>query len=153
MSLNVKFTKLTDDAVIPQYQTAGSVGMDLSAIMDVELRPFVPTKVPTGLIVHLTPRIEGQVRPRSGLSLKGVTVFNSPGTIDSDYTGELVVILVNINPIPYMVKKGDRVAQLVIAKVLRVTPQETEEDIEETILRLSEIQTTRGPKGFGSTGT
>ncbi|MCA6484080.1 MAG: dUTP diphosphatase [Chitinophagaceae bacterium] len=152
MSLNLKFTKLTDTAVIPAYATEGSVGMDLTSIADVVLLPMVPTLVPTGLVVELTSRIEAQVRPRSGLSLKGVTVFNSPGTIDSDYRGELKVILLNINKEPYHVKAGDRIAQLVIAKVFRAVPYEREEDLLPVNIQLASVPLVRGTGGFGSTG-
>lgn len=152
MSLNLKFTKLTEEAVIPSYATAGSVGMDLTSVAEVILEPMKPTLVPTGLIVELTPRIEAQVRPRSGLSLKGVTVFNAPGTIDSDYRGELKIILLNINKEPYIVKPGDRVAQLVIAKVFRVFSYEAEEDIEDIDMRIAAMGIVRGTGGFGSTG-
>ncbi|MDO9382010.1 MAG: dUTP diphosphatase [Hyphomicrobiaceae bacterium] len=133
---------------LPAYQTEGSAGLDLLAAIDETmpwiLQPRDRTAVPTGLTLELPPGTEAQVRPRSGLAWKhGITVLNSPGTIDSDYRGEVQVILINLGSEPFMIRRGERIAQLVIAPVTRATLAAT--------LVLS--QTKRGAGGFGSTGT
>ncbi len=133
---------------LPAYETAGAAGMDLRAAVP-EDRPLMilPGKralVPTGLILEIPEGFEGQVRPRSGLALKhGVTCLNTPGTIDWDYRGEVKVLLVNLGEDDFLVTRGMRVAQLVIAPVARVA-------IEEQSLS---GDTPRGTGGFGSTGT
>ena len=133
---------------LPAYETAGASGMDLRAAVP-EDRPLLilPGKralVPTGLIFELPEGMEGQVRPRSGLALKnGITCLNTPGTIDSDYRGELKVLLINLGDEDFVVTRGMRVAQMVFATVTR-TP------VEERSLSGS---TARGAGGFGSTGT
>lgn len=151
--LNILVHLAHPDAKLPTYATPGSVGADLTAVEDVVLPHLVPTLVPTGIILELTDRVEAQVRPRSGLSLKGVTVFNSPGTIDSDYRGELKVILINVNPEPFTVRKGDRIAQLVIAKALRPHLYLDKSALltEEELIVLGS-ETLRGAGGFGSSG-
>lgn len=117
--------------------------MDLCAVEDVELRPGKPEAVPTGLQIEIPPGYEGQVRPRSGLALRhSITVPNAPGTIDPGYRGELRVILLNLGNAPYLVRRGDRIAQLVIARY------EAIEWEEETELNRSR----RGDGGFGSSG-
>jgi dUTP pyrophosphatase len=119
--------------------------MDLRAFIggDIVIPPLGRAKIPTGLFMEIPSGYEGQVRPRSGLALRsGVTVLNSPGTIDSDYRGELEVILINLGAEPFTVKNGDRIAQMVISPVLRADIAEAE--------TLSE--TKRGGGGFGSTG-
>lgn len=130
---------------LPAYATPGSAGMDLIAALDAPLRldPGARALVPTGIALALPPGYEAQVRPRSGLALKhGVTLLNSPGTIDSDYRGELRVILVNLGAAPYLVERGTRIAQLVVAPVAHVAWGERAElDI-----------TDREAGGFGSTG-
>ena len=130
---------------LPRYQTEGSAGLDLLADIDGEwtLAPLERRAVPTGLALALPEGFEGQVRPRSGLALKnGVTCLNSPGTIDSDYRGEVQVILANLSTTPFHLRRGERIAQLVVAPVVRAA--------------LVEVQvlpvTTRGSGGFGSTG-
>jgi dUTP pyrophosphatase len=133
---------------LPEYQTEGSAGLDLLAAIDETmpwiLQPRDRTAVPTGLTLELPPGTEAQVRPRSGLAWKhGITVLNSPGTIDSDYRGEVQVILINLGSEPFMIRRGERIAQLVIAPVTRANLAAT--------LVLS--QTKRGAGGFGSTGT
>jgi len=143
----VKFKKNHPDAVIPQYKTNGSAGMDLHFIIPDNyseriLRPRQPVLLSTGLNVEISEGYEGQVRSRSGLALKGVVVANSPGTIDSDYRGPLGVILVNISPESITISHLDRIAQLVIAPVSKA--------IIEEVTKLSETE--RGEKGFGSTG-
>jgi dUTP pyrophosphatase len=141
----VKVRKKDPLAVLPQYETEGAAGMDLRAFTVEEIRipPLGRAKIPTGLFFEIPPGFEGQVRPRSGLAFRsGVTVLNSPGTIDSDYRGELEVIIINLGSEPFTIKNNDRIAQLVIAPVYRAEIAETE--------TLSE--TKRGGGGFGSTG-
>lgn len=130
---------------LPNYETSASAGMDLRANLaePITLNPLERAIVKTGLFIELPMGYEAQVRPRSGLAAKkGVTVLNSPGTIDADYRGEIGVILVNLSNEPFVVENGERVAQLVIAKHERAVWMAAEE--------LSE--TTRGEGGFGSTG-
>lgn len=125
--------------------TGGAAGMDLASAADgpITIAPGQRLGIPTGWSMELPPGYEAQVRPRSGLSLRhGVTVVNAPGTIDSDYRGEIVVLLVNLGQAPYTIAPGDRVAQMVIAPVARATVEEASE--------LSE--TARGAGGFGHTG-
>jgi len=125
--------------------TDGAAGMDLASAADgpIAMAPGQRLGVPTGLTMELPPGYEAQVRPRSGLSLRhGITVVNAPGTIDSDYRGEVVVLLVNLGQQPYVIAPGDRVAQMVIAPVSRAVVEEATE--------LS--QTGRGSGGFGHTG-
>jgi dUTP pyrophosphatase len=134
-----------DPLPLPRYETALAAGMDLRADIDAErtLRPLERLAVPTGLALALPPGYEGQVRPRSGLALKhGVTLLNSPGTLDADYRGEVHIILVNLSQEPFTLRRGDRVAQLVVAPVTRVELQEV------AVLEA----TPRGEGGFGSTG-
>jgi len=130
---------------LPEYQTAGSAGMDLKADVDGEIviPPMGRAKVPTGIALSIPPGVEGQVRPRSGLAIRhGVTCLNAPGTIDSDYRGEVCVILANFGEEPFSVRRGDRVAQIVFSPTLRARFQV-----------VSELEgTTRGEGGFGHTG-
>jgi dUTP diphosphatase len=128
---------------LPRYMTAGAAGMDLLADVDVVLAPGERRLVPTGLTVAIPPGYEGQVRPRSGLAARdGVTVLNAPGTIDSDYRGEIQVLLVNLGTAPVRLGRGDRIAQLVVAPVTSVVWGE--------VAALPE--SARGAGGFGSTG-
>jgi dUTP pyrophosphatase len=132
---------------LPAYETAQAAGMDLrAAVPDDEpltLRPGSRFPVPTGLAFALPPGFEGQVRPRSGLAFKhGVTCLNTPGTVDADYRGEVKVILVNHGEEDFVIRRGERIAQLVIAPVVQATWVEVE-SLEETA---------RGAGGFGSTG-
>lgn len=130
---------------LPSYATPGASGADVAAAVeeDVVLGPMERRAIPTGLVVAVPPGYEVQVRPRSGLALRqGVTVANAPGTVDSDYRGELMVILVNLSKKNYTVRRGERVAQLVLAPVVQGTFSERDE------LPPSE----RGSGGFGSTG-
>lgn len=149
-AVTVKVTRLAHgaDLPLPAYQTEGSAGLDLLAATDpahpLFIAPGTRTAVPTGLVLELPPGFEGQVRPRSGLALKqGLTVLNAPGTVDSDYRGEVQVILVNLSFETATVRRGERIAQLIIAPVRRANLVESE--------ALS--QTERGAGGFGSTGT
>jgi dUTP pyrophosphatase len=130
---------------LPRYQTDGAAGLDLLADIDGEwtLAPMERRAIPTGLQIALPEGFEGQVRPRSGLALRhGVTCLNSPGTIDSDYRGEVQVILANLSTVPFRLRRGERIAQLVVAPVVRAALVEVE------VLPV----TTRGSGGFGSTG-
>ncbi len=132
---------------LPHFQSDDAAGMDLVAALapdrDVVLSPGDRALIPTGLGIELPRGFEAQIRPRSGLALKdGITVLNSPGTIDADYRGEIGVILVNFGQKPFSVKRGARIAQLVVSRVERVVLQESE--------RLT--VSVRGAKGFGSTG-
>jgi len=133
------------DELLPAYQTEGSAGMDLLAAVDGEvvIPPMGRALIPTGVAVSLPPGVEGQVRPRSGLAIRhGVTCLNSPGTVDSDYRGEICVILVNLGGEAFPVRRGDRIAQIVFSRALRA--------------RLSVVDdldgTGRGSGGFGHTG-
>jgi len=133
---------------LPAYQSAGAVGLDLMAAVPagapLVIAPGGRTAVPTGLAFALPPGVEGQIRPRSGLALRyGVTVLNSPGTLDPDYRGELHVILANFGEAPFPVARGARIAQLVLSATVQASICE--------VANLDE--TTRGVRGFGSTGT
>lgn len=142
----VRFQRLSPAAVMPAYATAGAAGMDLSACIPAPLTiaPGAIIVVPTGWALAIPAGFEGQVRPRSGLSTKfGVTVPNAPGTIDSDYRGELKVALINLGKEPFEVTPGMRIAQLVIAPVVQARLREVD-SLDATI---------RGAGGFGSTGT
>ncbi|CAD5288359.1 deoxyuridinetriphosphatase [Bosea sp. 62] len=134
------------DLPLPAYETAGAAGLDLRAALPggpLRLEPGARLLVPTGLVLELPVGTEGQVRPRSGLALRhGVTLLNTPGTIDADYRGEVGVILINHGGEAFTIRHGDRIAQLVVAAVLQAGIVEVEE--------LS--KTTRGAGGFGSTG-
>lgn len=131
---------------LPTYATPGASGADVGAAVseDVDLGPRERRAIPTGLVLAVPPGYEVQVRPRSGLALRhGVTVANAPGTVDSDYRGELLVILVNLGSTSFTVRRGDRIAQLVLAPVFQGTFAESED--------LPPTQ--RGTGGFGSTGS
>lgn len=141
----VKILRLAngDDLPLPAYGTPGAAGMDLRAAEDAVLKPGARFLMPTGFAIALPDRHEAQVRPRSGLAVKhGVTVLNSPGTIDSDYRGEIKVPLINHGTSDFVIKKGDRIAQMIVAVVARATLQEV------TVLD----DTARGDNGFGSSG-
>ena len=136
----------TSNNPLPAYETVNSAGMDLRAYLPegpVTLAPMQRFLVPTGLYMEIPVGYEGQVRPRSGLALKsGITVLNTPGTIDADYRGQVGVILINLSDKPFVINSGDRVAQLVIARCEQVEPVQVEV--------LSETE--RGAGGFGHTG-
>jgi dUTP pyrophosphatase len=144
-TVKVRRTRPSSDLPLPAYQTALAAGMDLHADLDADLKleSLERAAVPTGLSIELPPGFEGQIRPRSGLALKqGITCLNTPGTIDADYRGEVKVILVNLSNAPVTLKRGDRIAQLVIAAVARATLIEAD----------ALTGTVRGSGGFGSTG-
>ena len=131
---------------LPSYETINSAGMDLRAYLpdgEMVVKPMQRSLVPTGLFMEIPVGYEGQVRPRSGLAIKsGITVLNSPGTIDADYRGEVKVILINLSDQEFVIKSGDRIAQLVIAKCEQMEVVDVE--------TLSETE--RGAGGFGHTG-
>lgn len=142
-SMKIRIRKTKPDAILPVYATEGAAGLDLCAAEGGTLLPGSRRAIPTGIAIELPPGYEGQVRPRSGLARKhGIGMVNAPGTIDSDYRGEIHVLLVNLGRDPWVWDPGDRIAQLVIARVERVELVEADE--------LSETE--RGEKGFGSTG-
>jgi dUTP pyrophosphatase len=141
----VRFKKVRPGAIAPRYMSAGAAGLDLASAADeaITLAPGARAAVPTGLAFEIPHGYEGQVRPRSGLARKhGVTLTNAPGTIDSDYRGEVQVLLVNLGDAPHVIEPGDRIAQLVIAPVSIAALEEAE--------ALGE--TKRGDGGFGHTG-
>ena len=147
--MRLGFKKVHKDAKLPTYAHDGDAGMDVYAVDDVKLQDSRPTIVSTGLVAEIPKGYEIQVRPRSGLATKGVTVWNSPGTIDQGYTGIIGIILCYLSPnkdettVKYFdIKKGDRIAQLVISKVTRAEIVEVD--------KVSETE--RGSGGFGSTG-
>jgi len=130
---------------LPFYSTVHSAGMDLRAFLPkpVVLQPMARALIPTGLFIEVPEGYEAQVRPRSGLAIKnGITVLNSPGTIDADYRGEVGVILINLSNEPFTIQNGDRIAQMVIAKYEKITWNQ--------VVQLSETE--RGAGGFGSSG-
>ncbi|MDP3232032.1 MAG: dUTP diphosphatase [Myxococcales bacterium] len=145
VTVNVRRVRANADLELPRYQSELAAGMDLRADLDADLvlKPLERSLVATGLSLEIPPGFEGQVRPRSGLAAKqGLTVLNAPGTIDADYRGEVKVLLVNLSSESVTLKRGDRIAQLVVAAVTRA--------------RLVEVgtlsETARGSAGFGSTG-
>ena len=141
--MKVLFRRIDPTAKLPEYAHPGDAGMDVFSVEDVVLPPGGRALVRTGLVMQLPPDAEAQVRPRSGLALKhGVTVLNAPGTIDAGYRGEVGVILVNHGKTPFSVERGMKVAQIVVAPVVRAEIAETDET----------DATARGAGGFGSTG-
>ena len=144
-TVTVKFQRHADDVILPDYATPGAAGMDIAAHLDtaVTLAPFARAAIATGFSMQLPSGYEAQIRPRSGLALKhGVTVANAPGTIDSDYRGEVAVILINLSQQDYTITPGMRIAQMVIAPVTHCRFEDT--------LQLD--MSDRGAGGFGSTG-
>ena len=145
LKLKLNIVNKSNNAM-PAYETVNSAGMDLRAYLpdgELVIKPMQRALVPTGLFMEIPVGYEGQVRPRSGLAIKsGITVLNSPGTIDADYRGEVKVILINLSDVDFMIKSGDRIAQLVVAKCEHMEVIEIE--------TLSETE--RGAGGFGHTG-
>ena len=149
-ALRIKVLRLAhaEGLDLPAYQSDGAAGMDLLAAVPsaapLRLAPGKRALVPTGLVLELPPGFEAQVRPRSGLALRhGITVLNSPGTIDCDYRGEVMVLLANLGDAPFVLRRGERVAQLVVQRVERAC-----------LVEVAQIaQTQRGAGGFGSTGS
>ena len=141
--MKLKIKKLNPEAIIPAYQTKEAAGFDLHSIEDIVLNPGERKLIATGLAFEIEYGYEVQIRPRSGLAFKhGITVLNTPGTIDSDYRGEIKVLLINHSNEKFEIKKGDRIAQAVVAPVIQAKIVEVDE--------LSD--TARGESGFGSTG-
>jgi len=142
--LKVKIS-LSDGALLPEYATSAASGMDLFAYIyePITIRPMERILIPTGIKIGIPVGYEGEIRPRSGLAYRyGITVLNSPGTIDSDYRGEIKVLLINFGDKPYTIKKGDRIAQIVFKKTV-MAEWSVVEMLPESI---------RGEGGFGSTG-
>ena len=141
--MTVKFRRIDPSASLPSYAHPGDAGMDIRSMEELTIEPGARSLVHTGLVMILPQGYEAQVRPRSGLALKnGVTVLNTPGTIDAGYRGEVGVILANFGSEPFRVEKGSKIAQIVVAPCTRA-------EIEETV----EVDATeRGEGGFGSTG-
>lgn len=145
ISLKIKRLPHAGDLPLPKYQTEHAAGMDLMAAVDGEVvvGPGLWALVPTGLAVEIPPGYEAQIRPRSGLALKhGIGLVNAPGTIDADYRGEVGVILINFGPAPFVIRRGDRIAQMVLGRVYQADVEVTED--------LS--ATDRHDGGFGHTG-
>jgi len=141
----LKIKKLYEDVEIPNYQTDGAAGMDIKAYLTepIKLNPFERKLIPTGIKIELPKNYEAQIRPRSGLSIKhGITLINCIGTIDEDYRGEICVPIVNLSNEDFTINNGDRIAQMVIAPVIKAELQVVQD--------LSD--TKRGDGGFGSTG-
>ena len=141
----IQIKKLSSDVLTPKYETAGSSGMDIAAYVkqDLIINPGDKALIPTGFSLSIPQGYEVQIRPRSGLAAKkSITVLNTPGTIDADYRGEVKVILINFGKEKFSVKKGERIAQMVVCRVTQAQLEEVEE--------LS--ATSRGAGGFGSTG-
>ena len=146
IALPVRILPHGEGLALPAYQTADSAGLDLVAAVEAAmvLQPGERALVPTGLAIALPSGYEAQIRPRSGLAFKhGLTVLNSPGTVDADYRGEVKVLMINLGQEPFAVKRGERIAQMVVAPVTQIAWQPVA-DLEETA---------RGAGGFGSTGT
>lgn len=143
--LSVAVCRLRPDAVLPVYATEHAAGMDLCAALDAPttLQPGERQRLPTGIALAIPVGYEGQVRPRSGLAFRhGVTMVNTPGTIDADYRGEICVLMINLGQEPVEISPGDRIAQLVIAPVMQVS-----------LLPVAQLdETARGAGGFGHTG-
>lgn len=148
-SVKIKITRVGSqnaDLPLPRYMTELSSGLDLFAavLQDTTLNPGERTLIPTGIALALPPGYEAQIRPRSGLALQyGVTLLNSPGTIDADYRGEIGLILINHGEKPFVIRRGDRMAQMIISKIYRASLQE-EDALDNT---------GRNSGGFGHTGT
>jgi dUTP pyrophosphatase len=145
VTIRVKRLDGNQDIALPSYESEGASGLDLRAAVDKDLtlHPGDITLVPTGLAISLPMGYEAQIRPRSGLALKhGVGMVNSPGTIDSDYRGEIGLVLINWSRVPFVIKRGDRIAQMVVTRVSRAE-----------VLEVERLETThRGEGGFGHSG-
>jgi dUTP pyrophosphatase len=145
VTLKIKRSDNNQDLPLPAYETDGSSGLDIRALVDepVILEPGDIRLIPTGFSVSIPPGYEGQIRPRSGLALKhGIGMVNSPGTIDSDYRGEIGIVIINWSDRPFTIRRGDRIAQMVITRVCRAE-----------IFEVEDLSTTeRGKGGFGHSG-
>jgi dUTP pyrophosphatase len=144
--VKVLIRKLDPAVKLPEYKTNGASGMDIIAFIKkpISLKPKMSSIIPTGLSVAFSKDYEIQIRPRSGLAAKNsITILNTPGTIDSDYRGEIKVIIYNHGKEEFVINSGDRIAQMILSPVLKIELEETNDDLPETI---------RGEGGFGSTG-
>ena len=140
----VKFVKIHEDAIIPDYAHKGDAGMDLYSVVDEIIEPMSWKKIPTGLCVELPKNTEGQVRTKSGIAYNyGVFVLNTPGTVDECYQGEIGVVLYNLNKTPFVIKKGQKIAQFVINEVCYCKTKQVQK---------LNTKSDRGQGGFGSTG-
>ena len=142
----IQIKKLSNEVLTPKYETPGSSGMDIAAYIneDIIINSGDKALIPTGFSLSIPQGYEVQIRPRSGLAIKkGITILNTPGTIDSDYRGEVKVVLINLSKDKFTVQNGERIAQMVVCPIEQVSVEEVKE--------LSE--TDRGTSGFGSTGT
>jgi dUTP pyrophosphatase len=140
----IKLKRLADEAIIPKYAHTDDAGADIYSLETCTLEPLQRKAIATGISVEIPPGFEIQVRPKSGLALKhGITVLNTPGTIDAGYRGEIKVILINLGSEPFVVEKGQKIAQLVTATVARMEFTEVVEELSSSL---------RGEGGFGSTG-
>jgi len=146
IEVKIKRTRPDRDIPLPAYMTSHSAGMDLCADIDADvvIKPLERTLIPTGISIALPEGFEAQIRPRSGLAIKyGISLVNSPGTIDADYRGEIKAIMINHGETPFVVKRGERIAQMVVHEVSRVEWKEVE----------GHDSTERGEGGFGHTGS
>ena len=144
--IKIQIKKLSNSVIIPKYETSGSSGMDIAAHVEnnIIINPGEKALISTGFSIAIPRGYEVQIRPRSGLAAKkNITVLNTPGTIDADYRGEIKVILINLGKEKFIIKNGERVAQMVVCPVVQASLEEVKE--------LSDTQ--RGSGGFGSTGT
>ncbi len=145
LNIDIEILDHASDLPIPKYQTEGAAGMDLYAALSkpIDLRPFERTLIPTGLKISLPKNLEAQIRPRSGLAYThGISILNSPGTIDSDYRGEIKILLINLGQDKFVIEHSSRIAQLIITPIIQVKLK--------VVLALN--KTKRGQSGFGSTG-
>ena len=145
LKIDIEILDNASDLPIPKYQTEGAAGMDLYAALSksIVLRPLERTIIPTGLKISLPKNLEAQIRPRSGLAYThGISILNSPGTIDSDYRGEIKILLINLGQDKFVVEHSSRIAELVIAPIIQAKLK--------VVLALN--KTKRGHRGFGSTG-
>ena len=145
LKIDIEILDNASDLPIPKYQTEGASGMDLYAALSkpIVLRPLERTLIPTGLKISLPKNLEAQIRPRSGLAYThGISILNSPGTIDSDYRGELKILLINLGQDKFVIEHSSRIAQLIIAPIIQAKLK--------VVLALN--KTKRGHRGFGSTG-
>ena len=145
LNIDIEILDYAIDLPVPKYQTEGAAGMDLYAALSkpIVLRPLERTLIPTGLKISLPKNLEAQIRPRSGLAYThGISILNSPGTIDSDYRGEIKILLINLGQDKFVIEHGSRIAQLIIAPIIQAKLK--------VVLALN--KTKRGHRGFGSTG-
>ena len=145
LKIDIEILDNASDLPIPKYQTEGASGMDLYAALSkpIILRPLERTLIPTGLKISLPKNLEAQIRPRSGLAYtNGISILNSPGTIDNDYRGEIKILLINLGQDKFVIEHGSRIAQLIIAPIIKAKLK--------VVLALN--KTKRGHRGFGSTG-